>query len=454
MSSNTAGKKSSAVHPHFVPPDFKTTHTHLRTLARRKAGNASPTGTPTVRRRMHVVQPPPGIVDAGVDSMYELFGTLVTSTVDYWTNLLERRATPLDVANDLLEWGLAVMNRKQPEWSHPNVVLREWPVARLRDFSDPNYPDEVVPTLILPPQAGHDSCIVDYAPGQSQVLTALEAGCGRVLALDWKGATDQTKNATIEDYLLVIREAIDEVGGHVNLVGDCQGGWLATIYTAVHPDTVHTLSIAGAPIDFHAGEPLIHDWVRLVSPIGQTDFYKAIVTANGGVLPGEFLVTGFKLMQPEAETDRQMALLAHIHDKKHLERFRRFEDWFQWTQPIAGAFYLWIVEHLFMRNELLHGTLEVEGKHVDIAEIHCPLYLLAGSNDHITPPPQVFALADFVSTPEDEITKLTTGGGHLGLFMGHDALRNYWKPVFADIAAQSKIETTAEGLSAGGHPLL
>lgn len=420
-----------------MPPDLTTTHTHLRTLERRRSGNQPPRGTPTVRPRMGVVQPPPGIVDAGVDSLFEIFGSMLRNTVDYWSNVLTRGATPLDLAADMMLWSTTIADRKRPEWSTPHTVLREWPVARLRDFSPPDAPDDVVPTLILPPQAGHDSCIVDYAPGQSQVVVALEAGCGRVLSLDWIGATQATKDASIADYLTLIHEAIDHVGGHVNLVGDCQGGWLATIYAALYPETVHTLTIAGAPIDFHAGEPLIHDWVRLVSPFGQLDFYRAAVALGGGVLPGEFLLTGFKLMQPQAESDRAMALLAHVHDEKHVERYRRFEDWFQWTQPIPGAFYLWIVEHLFMRNALLHGTLEVQGRHVDLAEIHCPLYLLAGSNDHITPPPQVFALEHFVSTPADDVTKLTTGGGHLGLFMGHDALKNYWRPVFEDIAARS-----------------
>jgi poly(3-hydroxyalkanoate) synthetase len=149
------------------------------------------------------------------------------------------------------------------------------------------------------------------------------------------------------------------------------------------------------------------------------------------------MLNGFKVMQPDAEMDRQMALLAHIHDDKHVMRFEKFEDWFQWTQPISGAFYLWIVEHLFMRNELLHDELYVAGKHVDLHEIHCPLYLLAGAKDHITPPPQVFALAEFAATPEDEVWKLTTDGGHLGILMGHAALKNCWKPVFEDIAARS-----------------
>ena len=45
-------------------------------------------------------------------------------------------------------------------------------------------------------------------------------------------------------------EAVGQLGGRVNLVGDCQGGWLAVIYAALHPDTVETLTIAGAPVDF------------------------------------------------------------------------------------------------------------------------------------------------------------------------------------------------------------
>jgi poly(3-hydroxyalkanoate) synthetase len=426
---------------HTPLPNLKTTHTHLRTLARRQAGNATPTATPTVRERRNVVQCPPGIVDAGVDSVYEIVGSLIRNGVDYWTNLLNRGGSPLDAARDVMDWTKEVNKRERPEWASEHTIVGEWPVARLRDFSGPEEPHDVVPTLILPPQAGHDSCIVDYAPGQSQVQTAVDAGCVRVYSMDWVAATDETKHSTVEDYVETIYQAVTQVGGHVNLVGDCQGGWLATIYAAIHPDTVHTLTIAGAPIDFHAGEPLIHDWLQVTSPIGQMDFYRAAVTANDGVLPGDFLLTGFKLMQPDAEMQRQMALLANIHDKRHVERFRRFEDWFQWTQAIPGAFYLWIVEHLFMNNELLHGTLEVGGKHVDLAEIHCPLYLMAGAKDHITPAPQVFALADFVSTPKDEVTKLTTSGGHLGIFMGHEALRHFWKPVFADIAAQSLIET-------------
>jgi poly(3-hydroxybutyrate) depolymerase len=87
-----------------------------------------------------------------------------------------------------------------------------------------------------------------------------------------------------------------------------------------------------------------------------------------------------------------------------------------------------------MRNELVSGELWAHGRRVDLADIRCPLYLLAGAKDHITPPPQVFALADFASTPANEIARATISGGHLGLFMGHEALRGHWAVIFADIA--------------------
>ena len=394
--------------------------------------------TPTVRPALRAGTCPPGIVDAGVESVFDMWSSVVRHSVDWWTGLVARGAGPLDVAADLLDWSVVVARREPPTWTTPHTVVREWPVARLRDFSPRRRRRGTpsTPVLVLPPQAGHDSCIVDYAPGQSQVATALDAGLGRVLSLDWVGATQATKDAGVEAYLDVIRQTVEDLGGRVHLVGDCQGGWLAVIYTALHPDTVATLTIAGAPVDFHAGEPLIHDWIRLLSPDGRMDFYRALVAAGGGVLPGEVLLNGFKAMQPQGETDRQLGVLAHLADPAYVERYARFENWFQHTQPIPGAFYLWIVEHLFQRNELVAGTLVVEGRVVDLAAIDCPLYLLAGSTDHITPPPQVFALAEFAGTPADDVTRQVVPGGHLGLFMGHESLRGHWRPVFEALAAR------------------
>ncbi|HEX8977293.1 MAG TPA: alpha/beta fold hydrolase [Solirubrobacteraceae bacterium] len=365
------------------------------------------------------------------------FSAAVGGVADYWTGAIRRRDTPLQLLSDGARWWQLMADRGRPSWSSPHQVVLESPVARLRDFTPAGTGETVVPTLVLPPQAGHDSCIVDFSPEQSQMRTILQAGLMRAYSLDWIGATEASKDAGVEDYLEVIARSIEHLGGRVNLIGDCQGGWLATIYAALHPEQINTLTIAGAPIDFHCGEPVIHAAMQSFAPSGDLAFYRGLVAAGGGMLSGEAMLSGFIAIQPDNEIARQLALLANVNDAAHVERYREFEDWFKHTQAIPGAFYLWIVEHLFRDNQLISGELEIGGARVDVGQIRCPLNLLAGATDHITPPPQVFALARYAGTPPDQVLHDTTAGGHLGLFMGHEALRNHWPPLLAAVRARS-----------------
>ena len=71
----------------------------------------------------------------------------------------------------------------------------------------------------------------------------------------------------------MLADAVQTIGGRVNLVGDCQGGWLAVIYAALHPDQVNTITIGGAPIDTHIGESGIQEWTRLFARRKELDFY-------------------------------------------------------------------------------------------------------------------------------------------------------------------------------------
>jgi poly(3-hydroxyalkanoate) synthetase len=381
---------------------------------------------------------PPTFEDIALEDGFAAWTALTQSVGDYWSGAFARGATPLELARDWGRWLQVSTARERPSWSTPHEIVFEAPVARLRDFSTAGSRARVVPTLVLPPQAGHDSCIVDYSPQQSQMRTILAAGLTRAFSLDWIGATAQTRDATIDDYLAVVDRAVDHAGGRVNLIGDCQGGWLATIYAALAPERVNTLTIAGAPIDFHAGEPVIGAVMERMAPGGDLSAYRALVAAGGGTLSGEHMLAGFILIKPDNEVARQAQLLANVHDPEHVARYREFEDWFKHTQDIPGAFYLWIVEHLFRDNELVRGELQVDGKRVELASIDCPLNLLGGATDHITPPDQVFALADAASTPTAEVTRRTTKGGHLGLFMGREALSEHWPPLLAQVAERPR----------------
>jgi poly(3-hydroxybutyrate) depolymerase len=377
----------------------------------------------------------PAIPSGLLDGWFEGWAAGVTGAADC---LVAALSIPPRLPN-VARWYDLVTTRRSPQWTTPNEVVFEMPLARLRDFS-PRRRGRAggpVPTLVLPPQAGHNSCIVDYSEEQSQMQTIVSSGLDRALTLDWIGATPETTDASLEDYLDVIDQAVEHCGGRVNLIGDCQGGWLATIYAALSPERVNTLTLAGAPIDFHAGEPVIHEVLRHLAPGGDLRFYQALVAADGGVLKGEHMLAGFIMIQPADEISRQLALLMNLDDRHHVDRYSEFEDWFKDTQDIPGAFYLWIVEHLFRDNALISGSLEIGGRRVDLSHIDMPLNLLAGATDHITPPDQVFAIASLAATPEEHVNRDVTSGGHLGLFMGHDALRNHWPPLLADVLRHS-----------------
>ena len=376
--------------------------------------------------------PAPSMASGLLDSWLEGCAAAVEGVGKCWATALERGPA----AFDLPRWMAVTADRTAPAWTTPHEIVFQTPLARLRDFSVSRR--RVVPTLVLPPQAGHDSCIVDYSAEQSQMRTIVEAGLERALSLDWVSATRETKDASIEDYIDVVDRAVNHCGGRVNLIGDCQGGWLATIYAALYPERINTFTIAGAPIDFHAGEPVIHEVMRRVAPDGNLRFYETLVATGGGILEGRHMLTGFILIQPGAEISRQIDLLLNLHDPAHVERYREFEDWFKHTQNVPGAFYLWIVRHLFRDNELIRGTLKVRGQEVDLGRLDMPLNLLAGATDHITPPDQVFALAEYASTPSEQITRHVSSGGHLGLFMGHEALREHWPRVLAEVFRHSR----------------
>ena len=367
----------------------------------------------------------------------EAWVTAVASTAEYATQAVARKRSPLGVAEDLAEFARVATLREKPTWANDPREIRAWPVARLLDYSVPSATASVS-TLVLPPQAGHAASIVDYGRDQSQMTTLRDAGLDNLFAVDWLPVTAETADSSIEDYVLVVEEAVHLLGGRVNLMGDCQGGWLAVIYASLHPEQVNTLTIGGAPVDTHVGRSGIQEWTRLLAHRDEIALYRALVAAGGGRQLGKSQLRGFKLLEPGAEFERLMSLFAHIHDPDYVTRHIDFTNWFEWTQDLAGPFYLWIIEHLFIHNELARGVLVVDGATVDLSAITCPIFLLAGTKDHITPAEQVWSLADLVSTPAEHISRELVDAGHLGLFMGRAALHEHWRPIAQRVRAYSE----------------
>jgi poly(3-hydroxyalkanoate) synthetase len=250
---------------------------------------------------------------------------------------------------------------------------------------------------------------------------------------DWKSATEDMKDLEIDNYLAEVIIAIDDLGGRVNLVGLCQGGWVAAMVAARFPDKVNSLVLAGAPIDTDAGNGPIKRMVH-ESP---ASFYEELVALGGGLMKGKFMLQGWKNMHPEQHyIQDHVDLYEHIDDPAYLAKEETFESWYENPIDLPGRWYLQVITQIFKENRLAKGKFIGLGRKLNLHDITCPAYLLAGADDDITTPEQVLDGAKYLGTPKDRIVQKTVPGGHIGLFMGASTLKEHWPPIARWIAAQ------------------
>jgi poly(3-hydroxyalkanoate) synthetase len=92
---------------------------------------------------------------------------------------------------------------------------------------------------------------------------------------------------------------------------------------------------------------------------------------------------------------------------------------------------------LFKENRLAKGEFVGLGRKLNLRDISCPTYLLAGVADDITTPEQVLDAARYFDTPREHIVKETVPGRDIGLFMGARTLKEHWPAIAKRIVAAS-----------------
>ena len=137
----------------------------------------------------------------------------------------------------------------EPQWTTTHKVALELKTACLRDFTTDR---EGTSVLVSAPYALHGAVMSDLAPGHSLVAALRGAGLRRLYIVDWRTASADMRFFGIDDYLAGLNVLVDSVGAPVDLIGLCQGGWLALVYAARFPAKVRKLVLAGAPIDIMA----------------------------------------------------------------------------------------------------------------------------------------------------------------------------------------------------------
>ena len=324
----------------------------------------------------------------------------------------------------------------KPDWWTPSHVLLELPTMDLRSFCVPDT-NQGTATLICAPFALHGATIADLAPGHSLIEVLKRNGCRRLFLTDWRSATAEMCHLTIDSYLAELNAAVDEIGAPVDLVGLCQGGWMALIYAARFPDKVRKLVLAGAPIDTDAQSSRFTVAAQTLS----IAVFDELTRLGDGRMLGR---RALELWEPALKSHDVAAALqvgaAELGRQTALQE--RFAVWSGSTIDLPGAFYRQAVLWLFKENRLAQGRFVALGRQIDLGVVRHPLFLVAASEDEVVPLPQLMAVRDLVGTRPQDVESVTSPGNHLSLFVGADTLRGAWSSV-AGWLAEPQVQARA-----------
>ena len=129
--------------------------------------------------------------------------------------------------------------------------------------------------------------------------------------------------------------------------------------------------------------------------------------------------------------------LQRLDEPEFLRRTAAFASWYETTLDLPGRWYLQVIRQIFKENRLAKGRFVGLGCRLDLGDITCPVYLLAGDADDVTTAEQVFNAERLLGTPGPRIDERLVPGGHIGLFMGSKSLAEVWPEIARWLADQS-----------------
>lgn len=369
------------------------------------------------------------------------FGTpfnLAQQATDYWIDAAQRSILFMDV---LRERGDERNHRA--EQTAPNVLTFQFEVVMDgRHLERPvNYgllhilqPDGIQPDatkrpfIVFDPRAGHGPGIGGMKH-DSEIGVVLKAGhpCYFVgfLPHPVPGQTIEDVCRAEAQFIAKVAALHPEADGKPALIGNCQAGWQIMMTSALNPDLVGPLVLAGAPLSYWAGVRGKNPLRYLGGILGGTWMTALAGDLGNGIFDGAQLVANFEKMNP---SNTFWSKNYNVYSKIDTEapRFLEFEKW--WGNPVllnAGEMQ-YIADSLFVGNRLSDAALlDSAGHRIDLRNIKSPIVVFCSWGDDITPPQQ--ALGWVLDLYEDDAA-LVAGGqtiiysmhqsiGHLGIFV-------------------------------------
>ncbi len=288
--------------------------------------------------------------------------------------------------------------------------------------------------------------ILDLSAGNSLVKYLVAQG-HTVFMVSWKNPTASDRGLGMDDYLrLGIRAAVDAVSRVVpdrklHSVGYCIGGTLlsiaAAVYAADGDERLASVTLLAAQQDFsEPGELSV-----FISP-SQLDMLEATMQRTG-VLKSEQMGAAFALLRSR---DLLWTPAVNTYLRGQRESPNDLMAWNADGTRMPCRMHTEYLRQLYLNNALARGEFQADGRRVELASIHAPMFVVGTETDHVAPWQSVYKARGL--TRSTNYTFLLTSGGHNGGIVSGPVhpRRRYrvrtWTGADEAVAPQAWFETT------------
>lgn len=239
------------------------------------------------------------------------------------------------------------------------------------------------PMLIVPPQI-NKFYVFDLSPEKSLVRFCLNNHVPTFI-VSWRNPTKAQREWGLSTYIDALKEAVDVIttlcgSKDINILGACSGGITCTAlvghYAALKQQKVHSLTLLVSVLD-----TTLETQVALFVDEQTLEAAKRH-SYQSGVLEGRDMAKVFAWMRPN---DLIWNYWVNNYLLGNEPPVFDILFWNNDTTRLPAAFHGDLIE-MFKNNPLTRpGALEVCGTPIDLKQVKCDIFSVAGTADHITP---------------------------------------------------------------------